>query len=100
MQQCFIGIDIGTQGVRASLVTETGAVIGEASRKFTLTPDSRMEQSPADWWHDTIEVMDELRAARQVQGDPYNVVTLGVDSTSGTVIPVRTEGGRVGKESV
>ncbi|MGV3764264.1 FGGY-family carbohydrate kinase [Parapedobacter sp.] len=87
MQQCFIGIDVGTQGVRASLVTETGEVLGEASRKFTLTSDSRMEQSPADWWHSTLEVMDELHAGR-AHGDAYQVVAVGVDSTSGTVIPL------------
>ncbi len=88
MPQCFIGIDVGTQGVRASLVAETGAVLGEASRKFTLTPDSRMEQSPADWWHRTVEVMDELHVIRQAQGDTFHIAAIGVDSTSGTVIPL------------
>lgn len=88
MQQCFIGIDVGTQGVRASLVTETGEVLGEASRQFILTPGSRMEQSSNDWWHNTLEVMDELGAMWQARRDAYQVVAIGVDSTSGTVIPV------------
>ncbi|GGG74118.1 carbohydrate kinase [Parapedobacter pyrenivorans] len=88
MQQCFIGIDVGTQGVRASLVTETGEVLGEASRQFILTAGSRMEQSPNDWWNNTLEVMDELGAIWQARHDAYQVVAIGVDSTSGTVIPV------------
>lgn len=88
MKSCFVGIDVGTQGVRASLVTETGVVLAEATRKFILTPDSRMEQSPHDWWQRTLDVMDELHGARQAQGDAYNIVAIGVDSTSGTVIPL------------
>lgn len=88
MRQCFIGIDVGTQGVRASLVTETGTVLGEASRKFTLTPGSRMEQSPDDWWDRTLEVMDELQATWQARGDGFRVAAIGVGSTSGTVIPL------------
>ncbi|WP_262249328.1 FGGY-family carbohydrate kinase [Parapedobacter soli] len=88
MQHCFIGIDVGTQGVRASMVTETGEVVGEASRRFVLTEGSRMEQSPDDWWQRTLEVMDELHAALQAQGDSCQVAAIGVDSTSGTVIPL------------
>jgi len=91
MQPCFIGVDVGTQGVRASLVTERGVVLGDASRKFALTPDSRMEQSPDDWWNGTLEVMDELHAALQAQGDSCYVAAIGVDSTSGTVIPLDRE---------
>ncbi len=88
MRQCFIGIDVGTQGVRASMVTETGEVVGEASRRFVLTEGSRMEQSPDDWWDNTIKVMDELYALWQAQPDAYHVVAIGVDSTSGSVIPL------------
>ncbi len=88
MQQCFIGIDVGTQGVRASLVTDTGEMLGEASRKFALTPNSRMEQSPDDWWQSTLEVMDELHAILQLRVDTCCVAAIGVDSTSGTVIPL------------
>ncbi|HWK56561.1 MAG TPA: FGGY-family carbohydrate kinase [Parapedobacter sp.] len=91
MQQCFVGIDVGTQGVRASLVTDTGEVLGEASRKFTLTPDSRMEQWPDDWWHSTLEVMDELHATLQAKAGTCYVAAIGVDSTSGTVIPLDRE---------
>lgn len=88
MQQCFIGIDVGTQGVRASLVTDSGEVIGEASRKFTLTPHSRMEQSPDDWWQGTLDVMDQLHDVVEAHGHRYDVIAIGVDSTSGTVIPM------------
>ena len=91
MQQCFIGIDVGTQGVRASLVTDEGEVLGEASRKFTLSPHSRMEQSPDDWWQGTLNVMDELYALVKARGGHHHVVAIGVDSTSGTVIPMNRE---------
>lgn len=88
MIACFVGIDIGTQGVRGALVTQTGEVLGEVSKKFVLTPESRAEQSPEDWWEHTQEVMDELKGVLSGHGQQYEVLALGVDSTSGTVIPL------------
>lgn len=88
METGFIGIDVGTQGVRASVVTDTGVVLAEASRKFVLTPESRMEQSPDDWWSATLSVMDELHKELLGLQDTVQVISLAVDSTSGTVIPL------------
>ncbi|MFC3198367.1 FGGY-family carbohydrate kinase [Parapedobacter deserti] len=88
MQRSFIGIDVGTQGVRAALVTATGRVLGEVSRKFALTSDSRMEQSPGRWWACVVGVMDELFSGLPDRAYLDAVSAIGVDSTSGTVIPL------------
>lgn len=88
MGKSFIGIDVGTQGIRAAMVTDTGQVLGEASRRFKLTADSRMEQSPDDWWQCTLDVMDELFGILPPNVDRETVQAIGVDSTSGTVIPL------------
>lgn len=49
----FLGIDIGTSGVKAVLLTGDGAVAAQASAPLTLSHPRPMwaEQDPADWWH-------------------------------------------------
>ncbi len=88
MMDCFVGIDVGTQGVRVALVTVGGDVLFEAARRFVLTPDMRQEQSPDDWWAGTLAMMDELVSSDVLAHGMYRVVAIGVDSTSGTVIPL------------
>lgn len=88
MEKSFIGIDLGTQGVRAALVSESGKVLAEAVRGFVLTAASRQEQSPEEWILKTFEVLDELMQSLRQDIDRDHIVAIGVDSTSGTVIPL------------
>ncbi len=88
MEKNFIGIDVGTQGVRAALVSESGTVLVEAVRGFTLTPESRQEQSPEAWRSKTFEALDELMQSLTPDIDRDTILAIGVDSTSGTVIPL------------
>lgn len=48
----FLGIDIGTSAVKAVLVDEDGALVGEAAAPMeVLRPEPRFsEQDPDDWW--------------------------------------------------
>jgi len=48
----FIGVDVGTNSVRAALVTSTGHVIGSASSAITIwEPEPNFyEQSSAEIW--------------------------------------------------
>jgi len=88
MENSFIGIDVGTQGVRAALVSESGMVLAEASRALVLTAESRQEQSPEEWRLKTFEVLDELMQSLTPDIDRNHILAIGVDSTSGTVIPL------------
>ena len=83
-----MGIDVGTQGVRAALVSAAGAVLAEADRRFVLTDASRQEQSPEEWRVETFAVVDELMQSLAPGFDRDNILAIGVDSTSGTVIPL------------
>ena len=47
MHSYFLGIDVGTQGVRVVLLDDAGNTIGTSEKVFPLTPHSREEQSPA-----------------------------------------------------
>lgn len=55
----FLGIDVGTSGVKAILMAETGDVIASATHALSLaTPEPGWaEQHPEDWWRATIAAM-------------------------------------------
>ncbi|WDR01839.1 xylulokinase [Devosia algicola] len=63
MTASFLGIDIGTSGVKALLITEDGAIIGEATapaREPVRPHPGWSEQDPADWWSATLAAIDSL----------------------------------------
>jgi len=48
----FMGIDVGTGGVRAVVLDETGDILGIGEKEYALiTPKPNwVEQNPEDWW--------------------------------------------------
>lgn len=79
----WLGIDLGTQSVRAVAVSETGHVLGQRSQPLISWRDgARHEQNPEDWWRAVV------RACRAVLADlpASSVRGLAVDGTSGTVL--------------
>ena len=62
MPQHYLGIDIGTTAVKALVVDEAGAVVGDAEspQELSVPQPGWAEQNPSDWWSGTI---DAVRAA-------------------------------------
>ncbi len=60
----FIGLDLGTSGVKGILISEDQRVLAEASAPLTVSRphDGWSEQSPADWIAAAESVMDQLAA--------------------------------------
>jgi len=93
----FIGIDVGTGGVRALAVTDTGAVVARASAPFdraVLAPQQgRHEQPPQAWWdavcRATRLLVDDLKSCG---GKPQQLAAVAVDGTSGTVVALDAGG--------
>src|SRR5215217_1982728 len=59
----FLGIDIGTSGVKALLIDDAGKALGEASAAAVepVRPHPGWsEQNPADWWTATLAAVDKL----------------------------------------
>lgn len=58
----YLGIDIGTSGVKAVITDETQAVIDQASASLTVSrpQDLWSEQDPASWWRATDEAVRKL----------------------------------------
>ncbi|MBE0578357.1 xylulokinase [Devosia sp.] len=62
----YLGIDIGTSGVKALLIDEHGRALGDASAASVepVRPHPGWsEQNPADWWNATLAAVDKLRAS-------------------------------------
>lgn len=90
----FLGIDIGTSGVRAVIMKEDGTVVAGADER--LPPARRdgasVTQMPGIWWQATVSVLRRLSAA----GALASVRALAVDGTSGTVLVADAEGRPLG----
>ena len=60
----FLGLDVGTSGVKAVLVDRSGDVVASATTSLTLqTPKPGWaEQDPDAWWSATVATVREVRA--------------------------------------
>src|SRR5919112_3370325 len=60
-----IGLDVGTTGVKALAVSETGEVLGSCEEEYPLsTPrPGWAEQDPEDWWRATERALERLGAS-------------------------------------
>jgi D-ribulokinase len=88
MHSYFLGIDVGTQGVRVVLLDDSGNTIGSSEKVFPLTPHSREEQSPELWWDSAFKCLQNLIISIRENIDLGHVKAVSVTSTSGTVIPL------------
>ena len=72
----FLGIDVGTSGVKALLMSDDGSVAATATTPLTLqTPQPGWaEQDPAAWWRATLASITDVRA----RCPAANVVAVGI----------------------
>ncbi len=80
--QIFLGIDLGTSGVRGSAVDASGREVAS-----TRIPLPHIQQPP-DWQHASFNVIRHLVA----QVDPDAIKAIAIDGTSGTVLLCDDEG--------
>src|SRR5690606_29457768 len=62
----YLGIDIGTSGVKAMLIDRSGSPVAEATAAAVepVRPQPGWsEQNPADWWQATLAAIDNLGKA-------------------------------------
>lgn len=66
----YLGVDIGTSGVKVILIDRAGKVLGEATARSVepVRPHPGWsEQNPADWWNATLEAADKLSKAHPAE---------------------------------
>jgi xylulokinase len=71
-----LAVDLGTSGVKAALVDESGAVLAWESVPVSLrvTPDGGAEQVPDEWWSGLVTAAGRLAARGLVPGDAIRAV--------------------------
>lgn len=91
-QDLLLGLDFGTQSVRAALVRPNGQILafGTSSLKTTYPKPAWAEQSPDEWWAGVAVAVNEALAksganASQVRG-------IGLDTTACTVVACKADG--------
>jgi len=80
----FIGVDIGSQGIRSVLMDAGGDLKSKVETPLPLSKESRTEQSPDLWWKLCIKSLKKLISGETVD----RIQAIAVTSTSGTVIPL------------
>jgi xylulokinase len=84
----FLGIDIGTSGVKAVVIAPDGAVVGQGTAALTVSRPQPLwsEQAPDDWWAATTAAVHAIdpavrRAVRGIgiAGQMHGATLLGAD---------------------
>ena len=66
----YLGLDLGTSGVKAVLTDAAGAVLAQATAPLAVASPRPLwsEQAPADWWRAARGAIGELRRAHALGG--------------------------------
>ncbi len=82
--RAWLGLDLGTQSVRALIVSASGETLAVGSHKLSSRRDGpRHEQDPEEWWR---AIAAACRAAFSALPSGAIVHGLAVDGTSGTIL--------------
>ena len=86
----YIGVDLGTSGVRALAIDDIGSVRGTAVRPLppSRRTGNRVSQDPNDWWEAVLGALEALVARIA----PKDVRAIAVDGTSGTLLLTDADG--------
>lgn len=83
----FIGVDLGSQGMRVTVLDHSGNIIAAADEAMTLTASSRQEQDTDNWWRLCVQCVSRVMQKLEAPEKKY-IIAVAVSSTSGTVIPL------------
>jgi sugar (pentulose or hexulose) kinase len=80
----FLGLDVGSNGLRAAAVDACARPVAQAARRMPLPRGEgpRIEQDPELWWDTLVALLDELGG----RIDLGRVQRIAVDGTSGTLL--------------
>jgi len=92
MKKYFLGIDFGTESVRAAVFDEAGCMYGlSASKNTTYYPKSGWaEQSVAQWKLSLVDAVNRTLKESQISGE--KIAGIGFDATCPTLVALNKEG--------
>ncbi len=90
----FLGIDVGTSGVRACLIDAAGQELATAHTALPepVRDNTRIEQDPSLWWQALERVLDTLQSQHSLN----NLAALSIDGTSATLLACDAQGQPLG----
>jgi sugar (pentulose or hexulose) kinase len=90
----FLGIDVGTSGVRSCLLDAAATLQAEASMPLPAATrnGAAVEQNPEIWWTALTGVLDRLQMQHSLSG----VAAIALDATSSTLLCCDAEGQPLG----
>lgn len=73
----LIGIDVGTSGVKAIIIDNTGKVIDSKIESYDIKVIKKgwMEQDPESWWNGTKKVVSELVKEVDINRDEIKAIS-------------------------
>lgn len=94
VRQAFIGIDVGTSGIRACAIDAQDAELATASSPLPAPQrdGAGVEQRPEIWWQTLCDTLDRLAASLH----HAQVVRIALDATSSTLLLSRRDGTPLG----
>jgi len=89
----LLGLDIGTSGVKALLVSSEGKIISSKTESYPLaTPHSGWaEQSPYDWWEATVKVIKETVSNNPIDSNQIKGISLSGQMHSSVFLDEKME---------
>jgi len=85
----WLGLDIGTQSIKAVLIDDAGIIIARASSPLTSVRQGvTHEQDPDQWWGASQEVITNVVS----KVDPEKIKAISISATSGTLVVVDSQG--------
>ncbi|MBS3766968.1 MAG: xylulokinase [Candidatus Cloacimonetes bacterium] len=74
----LLGLDVGTSGVKALLLSEEGKLIKTCNESYPLsTPSSGWaEQNPADWWEAVVKVINKIIKESNIRSENIAGISL------------------------
>lgn len=89
----LLGLDIGTSGVKALLISVEGKIISSKTVSYPLaTPHPGWaEQSPYDWWEATVEVIEEVVSSTQIDSTQIKGISLSGQMHSSVFLDEKME---------
>jgi len=94
MTEVFLGIDIGTSGIRGSVIDEDENEIASHHIAFenTQIENTRSEQNPLSWSTQLDCLISEISVQIQQLDSPYQIVAISIDGTSSTLLACKKDG--------
>ncbi|MCK5359642.1 MAG: FGGY-family carbohydrate kinase [Gammaproteobacteria bacterium] len=84
MTESYLGIDVGTSGVRAILIDRSGKILASSSTGLpaSIQQDSMLCQQPGQWWQAVLTCLQQITDRYDCAG----LQGIAIDGTSGTTL--------------